>query len=38
MGIQLVRQRLWDACGAKLKLSSRVGEGTVARIVLPKGA
>ena len=38
MGIQLVRQRLRDACGAKLELSRRVGEGTVARIVLPKGA
>lgn len=38
LGIQLVRQRLRDACGAELELSSRVGEGTVARIVLPKGA
>ena len=38
MGIQLVHQRLRDACGAKLERSSRVGEGTVARIVLPKGA
>lgn len=38
LGIQLVRQRLKDACGAELELSSRVGEGTVARIVLPKGA
>ncbi len=38
LGVQLVRQRLRDACGAKLELSSRVGEGTVARIVLQKGA
>ncbi|MGN1134624.1 MAG: sensor histidine kinase, partial [Oscillospiraceae bacterium] len=36
LGIENVRNRLWKMCGATLELSSEVGKGTSAVIILPK--
>lgn len=36
LGIENVRNRLWKMCGASLELSSEVGKGTSAVIILPK--
>lgn len=36
LGIENVRNRLWKMCGAALELSSEVGKGTSAVIIIPK--
>ena len=37
VGIENVRQRLYNMCGGTLKIESTVGVGTLATIIIPKG-
>jgi sensor histidine kinase YesM len=37
VGIENVRQRLFNMCGGTLSLESEVGKGTLATIIIPKG-
>ncbi len=36
LGIESVRSRLWKMCGAALEITSEIGKGTSAVIILPK--
>ena len=35
LGLQLVRDRLQAGCGARLTVESKIGQGTVVRVVIP---
>jgi sensor histidine kinase YesM len=37
VGIENVRQRLFNMCGGSLSIESEVGKGTLATIIIPKG-
>jgi sensor histidine kinase YesM len=37
VGIENVRQRLFNMCGGTLSIESEVGKGTLATIIIPKG-
>jgi sensor histidine kinase YesM len=37
VGIENVRQRLFNMCGGSLLIESKVGNGTLATIIIPKG-
>jgi sensor histidine kinase YesM len=37
VGIENVRQRLFNMCGGSLSIESEIGKGTLATIIIPKG-